>query len=190
MGTSDQPKPELQTGLGGVQSTKCLRCLRGWHQQCVSLNGDTCTCNHRLGEDASTAVTVLTGGNGASGPDEATNHERSHGRTRVRRTKRDDALKDQQSTGRKRAARLYPLHAESDCEWSGRSDCGGGTNPIIGCGGISGIPAGKQQARHHGPDKNTLNNEPGNVHRICHSCHNRWHAANDPDYDPNKPLKH
>jgi len=39
-----------------------------------------------------------------------------------------------------------------------------------------------QEARHHGPDKNTLNNEKGNVHRICHSCHNRWHTLNDEDY--------
>jgi hypothetical protein len=37
-----------------------------------------------------------------------------------------------------------------------------------------------QQARHHGPDYNTLNNDPTNVSRICHVCHNRWHAANDP----------
>lgn len=41
---------------------------------------------------------------------------------------------------------------------------------------------GKQQARHHGPDKNTLNNDTGNVHRICHQCHNRWHARNDEGY--------
>lgn len=100
-----------------------------------------------------------------------------------RRNKRDDSLKDQQSTGRKRAARLYPLHSDQPCEWRGRERMGGGSNPIRGCDN------GLQQARHHGPDKNTLNNEEGNVHRICHGCHNRWHAANDPDYDPNKQLK-
>lgn len=60
---------------------------------------------------------------------------------------------------------------------------GGGEFPIQGCSD------GVQLNRHHGPDKNTLNNEPGNVHRICAHCHNRWHAKNDPDYDPNKPLK-
>lgn len=43
-----------------------------------------------------------------------------------------------------------------------------------------------QQCRHHGPDKNTLNNDPGNVHRICHWHHNNWHALNDPDYDWSK----
>lgn len=101
----------------------------------------------------------------------------------ARRTKRDASLKDQQSTGRKRAARLYPLNREQPCEWRGKVRMGGGDRPILGC------LNGYQQARHHGPDKNTLNNEAGNVHRICHECHNRWHAANDPDYDPNKRLK-
>lgn len=101
---------------------------------------------------------------------------------RKRRNKRDAALRDQQSTGRKRAARLYPLDRNADCEWAGSDAAGGGTHPIPGCGRRSNTVRGKQQARHHGPDKNTLNNEPGNVHRICHSCHNAWHAVNDPDY--------
>jgi len=93
------------------------------------------------------------------------------------RTYKDDsALKDQQSTGRKRAARWYPLDENALCEWAGKKNCGGGKHPITGC--VSNF----QQARHHGPDKNTLNNEKGNVHRICHTCHNRWHTLNDPDY--------
>jgi hypothetical protein len=90
--------------------------------------------------------------------------------------KTDAVLKDQQSTGRKRAAVMYPLDKESDCEWRLRENCGGGKYPIVGCSD------GKQQARHHGPDKNTLNNDSGNVHRICHQCHNRWHAKNDGEY--------
>lgn len=57
-----------------------------------------------------------------------------------------------------------------------QKNCGGGQFPIVGC--LNGI----QQARHHGPDKNTLNNERGNVHRICHTCHNRWHTLNDENY--------
>lgn len=93
--------------------------------------------------------------------------------------KSDRHLKDQQSTGRKRAARMYPLNSTGPCEWQGYSNCGGGPHPILGC--ISGL----QQARHHGPDKSVSNNEPGNVHRICHYCHNRWHAANNMDYDWN-----
>lgn len=90
--------------------------------------------------------------------------------------KRDKTLKDQQSTGRKRAARLYPLDRDGDCEWLGLKFAGGGSHPIIGCN------SGKQQSRHHGPDKNTLNNDEGNVHRICHKCHNRWHTRNDESY--------
>lgn len=90
--------------------------------------------------------------------------------------KDDSTLRDQQSTGRKRAARWYPLDATALCEWNMKKNCGGGKFPITGCA------TGLQQARHHGPDKNTLNNEKGNVHRICHSCHNRWHTLNDDGY--------
>lgn len=32
-----------------------------------------------------------------------------------------------------------------------------------------------------------MDNEHGNVHRICNACHNRWHAKNDPSYDFNNP---
>lgn len=92
---------------------------------------------------------------------------------------RDANLKDQQSTGRKRAARLYPLDFDAPCEWTNRSNCGGGSSPIRGC------VSGTQQARHHGPDKSVVNNEEGNVHRICHYCRNRWHVANDATYDWN-----
>lgn len=78
--------------------------------------------------------------------------------------KRDAALKNQQSTGRKRAAKMYPLKRDDPCEWQGKANCGGGLHPILGC--IKGV----QEARHHGPDKNVTNNEAGNVHRICHAC--------------------
>lgn len=92
--------------------------------------------------------------------------------------KTDRNLKDQQSTGRKRAAVLFPLVEGAPCEWRGKTNCGGGEHPITGC--MFGI----QMARHHGPDKNTLHNEVGNVHRICATCHNRWHTLNDPEYQP------
>lgn len=93
------------------------------------------------------------------------------------RTYKDDsALRDQQSTGRKRAARMYPLNELAPCDWAMKKNCGGGKFPITGC------LANLQQARHHGPDKNTLNNEKENVHRICHTCHNRWHTLNDENY--------
>lgn len=98
--------------------------------------------------------------------------------TKRRGLKRDAALKDQQSTGRKRAARWFPLDRDAPCEWKGLSNCGGAI-------GILGCHEGTQQARHHGPDKSVSNNEVGNVHRICHACHNRWHAANNKHYDWN-----
>lgn len=96
--------------------------------------------------------------------------------TEARTYKDDTVLRDQQSTGRKRAAIAFPLDKEKLCEWAGKKNCGGGKFPIVGCVG------NLQQARHHGPDKNTLNNEKGNVHRICHTCHNRWHTLNDEGY--------
>lgn len=107
----------------------------------------------------------------------------------LRTYKDDSALVDQQSTGRKRAAKAYPLDETALCEWAMKKNCGGGKNPIVGC------LAGLQQARHHGPDKNTLNNEKGNVHRICHTCHNRWHTLNDEGYvwgdlyEPHSPIE-
>ena len=96
--------------------------------------------------------------------------------------KTDAALKDQQSTGRKRAAQLYPLFRESLCEWAALEKAGGGNHPIRGCAIREDSTPGLQKHRHHGPDKNTLNNEEGNVHRICTGCHNLWHAQNDGDY--------
>ncbi|MFY3742208.1 MAG: hypothetical protein HMLIMOIP_002672 [Candidatus Nitrosomirales archaeon] len=87
-----------------------------------------------------------------------------------------EKVTDPYSTGRKRAAIQYPLFSTNPCEWRGKKNCGGG-EPIVGC------VKGKQQARHHGPIKDPLRNEPGNVHRICTACHNRWHAVNDSIYD-------
>ena len=120
--------------------------------------------------------------------EEASNDDDAHmesqlGSNRTRSFKRDAALRDQQSTGRKRAARAYPLFRDQPCEWRTKTRCGGGTAPIKGC------DDGTQQARHHGPDKSTLNNDEGNVWRICNGCHARWHVANDADYIPGKPLR-
>jgi len=84
--------------------------------------------------------------------------------------------KDPVSTGRKRAKEMYPITAGMTCEWAGLKFAGGGVQPIIGC---IGRPASD---RHHGPDKNTMNNAPENLHRICDFCHNTWHAVNDPFY--------
>lgn len=110
--------------------------------------------------------------------DDSTDTVDSEVEEEARHTYKDDSsLRDQQSTGRKRAARWYPIDDTKLCEWAGQTNCGGGQHPITGCVG------NLQSARHHGPDKNTLNNEAGNVHRICPTCHNRWHTLNDEGYD-------
>jgi len=68
---------------------------------------------------------------------------------------------------------------------------GGGKYPIVGC--IS----GKQEAIHHGPEKipkvatdvdRLRLNKLGNVHRICHRCHQLWHTWNDGDYTGEAPF--
>lgn len=89
-------------------------------------------------------------------------------------------LTDAHSTGRKRAAELYPVDKTAPCEWQGQRNCGGGEYPIVGC------LDGKQQHRHHGPVKDTTRNQQGNVHRICTPCHNHWHELNDVNYEPRR----
>lgn len=94
------------------------------------------------------------------------------------------SYKDPISTGRKRAAEMYPIETGMVCEWANLKFAGGGVVPIVGCIGRAATD------RHHGPDKNTMNNALGNVHRICSYCHNTWHGVNDPHYGerPNQTL--
>jgi hypothetical protein len=90
---------------------------------------------------------------------------------------------DPLSSGRKMAAKVAPIAAGLVCEWAWLAKAGGGIVPIMGC------PGRPASDRHHGPDKNTLNNNLGtNLHRICDWCHNQWHAKNDPGYGP-RPTK-
>jgi hypothetical protein len=139
----------------------CLNCSDGLHWECVNVTDGDCCCKNK--SEAPVA--------------EEDDYDDDEPRYVSRTYKREGTLKDQQSTGRKRAAKLYPLNPDAPCEWQKLKFAGGGPKPIVGC------IDGKQQARHHGPDKNTLNNDPGNVHRICHKCHNRWHTENDPLYE-------
>jgi hypothetical protein len=131
----------------------CLPCVATYHGDCAFLDveaNDCCCSGHDLGG----------------------NHKEGF-------YKSDDEVTDPKSTGRKRAAVLYPIEPGTPCEWKGLKFAGGGVFPIIGC------VLGTTVARHHGPDKNTLNNSEGNVHRICADCHNRWHTLNDPLYANN-----
>ena len=98
--------------------------------------------------------------------------------------KDENDMTDPESSGRKRAAALLPkeILVTMICEWSMLKEAGGGQFPIKGCHN------NKATDRHHGPNKNTLDNERGtNLHAICSYCHNRWHAANDPTYDGERP---
>lgn len=93
------------------------------------------------------------------------------------------------STGRKRAAMMYPIFKDMKCEWAGLKYAGGGIEPIIGCAGniIQPSKGPDKGDRHHGPDKNVINNSPSNVHRICSTCHNRYHAKNNKYYSQPRP---
>ena len=102
----------------------------------------------------------------------------------VRALKDASEMKDALSSGRKRAAELIPTEQLETmiCEWALLKEAGGGVYPIKGCHG------NKATNRHHGPDKNTLNNErKKNLHAICAFCHNEWHAKNDGTYSGDRP---
>lgn len=96
-------------------------------------------------------------------------------------TSSERVYKDAVSTGRKRAAELYPISVGQVCAWAWSKNCGGGVSPITGC---TGRPATNI---HHGPDKSTFSNEASNISVICTFCHNRWHVANDKFYSEPRP---
>jgi hypothetical protein len=131
----------------------CPSCGRGFHEECII------GCNDCHGKEDKLVRTLV------------------HSGTMGAPLKNPEDIKDPYSTGRKRAAIQYPIFKTNPCEWRGKKNCGGGKETIIGC--IDGF----QRDAHHGPVKNPLRNEPGNVHRICKHCHNRWHELNDGIYD-------
>lgn len=148
----------------------CISCARGFHDECIEPahpeNHCCCPPDRQEGESLVTIETLPVG----------------------RPRKEDDEIST--SAGRKRAAVEYEIDPTAACEWSGRANCGGGKEPIVGCIGNT------QAHRHHGPIKHTAHNERGNVHRICARCHNTWHAKNDPIYSeqeyaglPHNPRK-
>lgn len=99
-----------------------------------------------------------------------------------RKEKEPDNLKDVLSTGRHRAAQAKPIVDGTICEWANLKNAGGGVKPIVGCKGNMLVKKRGGYARHHGPDKSVLNNTEENLHLICPTCHNRWHALNDEYY--------
>lgn len=160
-----------------IETAVCWSCVVGLHEECLAtipVDGEdgyvTCCCALApVGSDASGSAVKREPGRPASAIED---------------------IADPISTGRRRAQMLYPITPGMVCEWAGLRRAGGGPAPIIGCTGNliieqkGGDPERGfvQGDRHHGPDKNTLANEPGNVHRICVFCHHRWHALNDKHY--------
>lgn len=167
---------------------RCVNCLANFHTSCLQ---KSCDCSHNSGQpESDPSPTPREGSAQEELPSEdsdeveesdlrASSVKRRSGGSRKGIYKRDAILTDQQSTGRKRAARLYPLDRSAPCQWQGYANVGGGEHPIVGC--VHGL----QEARHHGPDKAVTNNSQGNVHLICHRCHVRWHYANNPTYNWN-----
>ena len=151
----------------------CWKCVPGWHAECLEPGPEHCCCWGTHESLGTMAVVPLD--------------------TRTIEKAGED-MKDVLSTGRKRAARDFPIPSVEaggmQCEFAWLANAGGGVHPIVGCRGT--FIADIKEATgdfvpgnaHHGPDKSVLNNNVGNVHRICPSCHNRWHALNDPMYGP------
>jgi hypothetical protein len=155
----------------------CLGCRGGFHNECELAWDDNfteiCCCGGDVKFDANGNVKVVGNDQSETGNKEVDNGYIEDG---YESSKSLADYKDPLSTGRKRAAEMYPITAGMVCEWAGLAKAGGGIHPIVGC---IGRPASD---RHHGPDKNTMNNAPTNLHRICDHCHNTWHALNDPAY--------
>lgn len=164
--------------------SECGPCLRSDHDNCVNdyVDPPPCRCTHT---SVPTPTAQPLGTIGAALNLESDEPESV---TRTRRLKSDDAVTDQQSTGRKRAAALYPLKDENGgripCDYADKTQCLPSFMEvqIDGCGKRPGTFPKHAQARHH-HDYNTLNNERSNVALLCHDCHNLLHAKNDPYKD-------
>lgn len=160
----------------GSKEDPCFACRSGFHHEChVWWHWDEpdCCCGGEVKFTATGEVKFDGDVSEESGHREVDSGYIQDG---YEATKDLADYKDPVSTGRKRAAEMYPISPGMVCEWAGLKKAGGGVVPIVGC---VGRPASD---RHHGPDKNTMNNAPGNLHRICDFCHNTWHALNDPHY--------
>lgn len=166
-------------------AVECMPCAVGYHAECWRPNYKSATtwvAGVNLIECCCSLDTIATFDGGLTdGPEPEV---KEHGG----QLKKAKDIKDLESTGRKRAAILYPIPKEGEpgypmaCEWRGLAYAGGGVLPIIGCS------EGMAKAIHHGPNKSTVENSVGNVHRICAECHNRWHTLNDPHYPSVRPA--
>ena len=164
------------TGTGSKEDP-CFACRTNFHHECYNIwhfEDVDCCCGGEVKFTPTGEVKVDAQGISDSGEDSEVDTGYINDGYVGGKDLAD--YKDPVSTGRKRAAEMYPIHPGMVCEWAGLARAGGGVVPIVGC---VGRPASD---RHHGPDKNTMNNAEGNLHRICDYCHNTWHAANDSFY--------
>src|SRR5437660_1251363 len=137
----------------------CIGCGRGFHYECELLNENddlnSCCCTKSdspTGQDIPAATSHAGDTVAISGASPSS----------YKGYKADDKIGE--SAGRKRAAVKFEVNPDEPCEWRLQANCGGGLHPIVGC------LTGKQQNRHHGPDKKTSNNDENNVHIICSQC--------------------
>ncbi len=169
--------------ITGSKENPCHSCRAGYHAECMEIwhyEDVECCCGGEVSFDQAgnvrtedTPADVIDGREIDSGYLDSNSYSG---------TKSLSDISDPLSTGRKRASQVAPIEPGYSCEWAGLKRAGGGLVPIVGC---IGRPASD---RHHGPDKNTMNNALGtNLHRICDHCHNTWHALNDPGYGPRPP---
>lgn len=148
----------------------CLACKASYHDECQEMWDDN------LAEDAFCCCNGAFSLDGGKGPVDAIEEEIEAYFEGYSGSKSLEDYADPISTGRKEAAKKFPINPGMVCEWAWLRYAGGGVEPIVGC------PGHPAEAIHHGPDKNTMRNVDGNIHRICAECHNRWHATNDKYY--------
>jgi len=168
--------------MTGTNANPCFGCRAGFHNECESvwleIAEEECCCGGEVTFDAGGNVRI-DAVDGAEFTGVEKDIDYGYVGEESGFTKNLADYKDPVSTGRKKAAEVAPITVGQLCEWAGLKHAGGGLKPIVGC---IGRPASD---RHHGPDKNTMNNILGtNLHRICDHCHNTWHALNDPGYGP------
>lgn len=147
----------------------CIPCVVGFHHECFNIEIGA--------SDDAGAFFVCCCDNSDAATIKPSNPEGIFERA----LKEADQIKDPTSTGRKRAVLVKPINEGDICEWAGLALAGGGVVPIVGCQGNLATNV------HHGPDKDTLNNALENLHKICATCHNRWHTVNDPFYPKVRP---
>lgn len=167
--------------MRGYEAAVCWPCVVGLHEECFSPELTTTeSAEPWVGEFWVRCCCFIS--------KDAEAHEFAVG---VGRPVADPAdITDITSTGRRRAQMMYPIMTGMLCEWSGLKFAGGGVRPIVGCNGNT-IEARKDGPhaghRHHGPNKNVIDNAASNVHRICTQCHNRYHALNNEFYVGPRP---